>query len=698
MRRTGITDRRLSMLLWWSVACLFAIGGAGLLWAHGSEARFVERIPWEKARFTRTLGLGRALGLRVRNAIEMKTIDDKSCVLGTLIAFDVDDDYAFDIDEPVELTLTYAPEHTRAFRVSWDQNGGEGRGFAEVEPEPGTELRRVSVTLEHARLAGRGTLSTDIAVGGRDGLGLCDIEIVRSGSTKPAGELCALQLEIRDGSTGKKVPARVGLYDATGRSPLPSDQALTVHRFADEVRMVRVRERSFWPTEHRQAFYVDGSYETSLPAGSYELVVARGPEYRLHHDTIEIREGAPSNVTVSLKRYADLPGQGWLSGDGHIHVPRDEVEDYRLWAQMAAEDVHVASLLQMGNISGTHFDQPGWGEEERFEREGHVLVSGQEDPRTGQRGHTIHHNLDRPIHDQDSYYLYHRVFEESHRQGGVSGYAHLGEWFGAQRGLALDVPFGLVDFIEVLQSGRLLTETWYGFLNLGYKVNPAAGSDFPYIDLPGTVRNYAKVDGAFSPDAWFAAFRAGHMYVTNGPFLELTVNGQGMGEELRVERGARLDIVAEARLNPDVDELDRLELIVHGDIVATETAGDQERVELRTELTAEHSMWIAVRAFGARQEERNLTVAHSAPIYVVAGGEPFWKAEALSELVAKQRAKLEELISSPVEPNEDLETWETRTDLLEQWAKQLPQVKQRVEEADALYRKLLERAQQSSQP
>ena len=38
--------------------------------------------------------------------------------------------------------------------------------------------------------------------------------------------------------------------------PLPSDQALTVHRFADEVRMVRVRERSFWPTEHRQAFYV----------------------------------------------------------------------------------------------------------------------------------------------------------------------------------------------------------------------------------------------------------------------------------------------------------------------------------------------------------------------------------------------------------------------------------------------------------
>lgn len=72
------------------------------------------------------------------------------------------------------------------------------------------------------------------------------------------------------------------------------------------------------------------------------------------------------------------------------------------------------------------------------------------------------------------------------------------------------MPFGLVDFIEVLQGGRLNTEIWYTFLNLGYRVLPVAGADFPYFGptLPGVERTYVRLDGPFSADAWFAAFRA----------------------------------------------------------------------------------------------------------------------------------------------------------------------------------------------
>ena len=43
------------------------------------------------------------------------------------------------------------------------------------------------------------------------------------------------------------------------------------------------------------------------------------------------------------------------------------------------------------------------------------------------------------------------------------------------------MPFGLVDFIEVLQGGRIATEGWYSFLNLGFKVLPAGGADWPYF-------------------------------------------------------------------------------------------------------------------------------------------------------------------------------------------------------------------------
>ena len=678
---------------------LFAAGEPTRVSAHGSEARYVAELDWPQERFTRVLAAGRSeLGVPgSRNPSEVRTIRGRSCVVGPLVVFDVDDQYAYDIDEPVELTLTYAPELTAPFVIGWDRNGGDGFGVSEeVEPVPGDAFREVTLTLDRARLAGKGIHGTDLAVGGRGGIALCDIELVRSGITRVPTAFGRLRLDVQDAATGRRVPARVGLFDATGRAPLPSEQALLIHRFTDEVRLLWVNQRTLWPSEHRLAFYVNGRYETRLPVGTYELVVTRGPEYRAVRRSVEIQENETHDVTVALNRYADLPAEGWFSGDSHVHLGRDRIDDLAVWGQVAAEDLHVANLLEMGNIAGTHFKQPAWGREGRFARDGHVLVSGQEDPRTVQRGHTIHHNVQQPLHlDPGAYFLYHRVFEEVRRQGGVSGYAHLGELFNGRRGLALDVPFGIVDFIEVLQGGRLFSEIWYGFLNLGYKVLPVAGADFPYFGptLPGVERTYVKVDGDFSADRWFAAFRAGRVYVSNGPLLELTVNGHEMGAELRVERGARLEIVAEARLNPDIDELARLELIVLGDVVADEPARGQDRVALRTALTADRSMWVAIRALGTRQAPRNMIVAHSAPIYVVVDGRPTWKAEAVPELVVYQRGQLQDLLTVPIEPEGDLEPWETRELLREHWERQRDLLRPRVDEADARYAELLERVQ-----
>ena len=261
----------------------------------------------------------------------------------------------------------------------------------------------------------------------------------------------------------------------------------------------------------------------------------------------------------------------------------------------------------------------------------------------------------------------------------------------------LDVPFGLVDFIEVLQGGRLNSEIWYTFLNLGYRVLPVAGADFPYFGptLPGVERTYVRLDGPFSADAWFAAFREGHAYVTNGPFLELAVNGRQMGDELRVARGTRLQIEAAASLNPEFDQLDRLDLVVLGDVAATETADGADEVALNHALTADRSMWIAAHAWGERRDPRDMIVAHSAPIYVVVDDEPTWKREAVPELIAYQRAQLRELLSAPIDPQQDLETWETSTTLVERWRQQRSQLVPRVDEADLRYQELLERFRQS---
>jgi hypothetical protein len=643
------------------------------------------------------------LGLNGSKAPEQNlTIDGRACLFGDLFAFDVDDRYAFDIDEPVDVTVTYAPGRTQPFRVAWDQNGGEGFAMSDpVTPESGAALRQATVRLTRARLAGFGIGKTDFAIGARGGVVLCDVAINRTGSTAAPAAGGRIRIEITDAQSGTAVPARLGLYHASGRTPLPSADALVVHRYADETRLMSVSQRLLWPSVHRLAFYANGTYESDVPAGRYELVATKGPEYRVFKGAVDVTPGQTAVASVTLQRYIDQPSRGWFSGDTHLHLMRDRVDDVGVWGLVAAEDVHVGNLLEMGNIVTTHFRQPAWGPAGRFLRDGHMIASGQEDPRTTQRGHTIHHNLKAPVHlPAEDFFAYHKVFEASHEQGGVSGYAHMGQLFNGRRGLAVDVPFGLVDFIEVLQGGRLVTDTWYPFLNLGFKVNPAGGSDYPYFgpSLPGVERYYVKLPGSFDADAWYAAFRAGRVFVTNGPMLDFTINGADMGQEVRVSRGARLDVAAVAQLNPDIDKLGRLELIVHGDVVATERSAGGDRLEMRQSITAERSMWVAARALGAREVEpmgqvNTLgAIAHSAPIYVIVDDEPFFKAAAVGELVKEQRQLLQDLMNGPVDPMGDLEAWETVDVLARQWERQRYLLGPRVEQADRRYQDVLKRA------
>ena len=171
-----------------------------------------------------------------------------------------------------------------------------------------------------------------------------------------------------------------------------------------------------------------------------------------------------------------------------------------------------------------------------------------------------------------------------------------------------------------------------------------------------------------------------------------------MGEEIHDARGAQLQIAAAARLNPDIDALGRLDLIVQGDVAVTERASGGDRIELRKELTADHSMWIAVRATGNRevpaqgQLQELGAIAHSAPIYVVVDDQPFWKTPAVAELVRGEHQILQDLLTAPVDPMGDLEAWETVSVLAPQWERQRYLLRSRVQQADAKYDDILRRA------
>lgn len=648
---------------------------------------------------------------------EVITTQGKRCLVGNRFDIDVRDDFAFDIDENVELEVLFRLEDSaRELSVSYD--GRLGRHMAKNVRLPGSgsgegsQWHTQKWILDGARFAGFGRYGTDITVGmeGGEKVSICQIALKRSSVSPVPADHGYIDLEILD--QGATVPARIGIYDESGRMPFPSDEAVSLKMIESLTRIVELRDGSHpeWPTKNRTGFYTDGRYRARLPAGTYDLVVSKGPEYRIVRQTLSVSAAEVTPVKVQLRRWKDMPAQGWYSGDNHIHYERVSAQDDRTLLLMTqGEDVHVASTLQMGNSATTYFNPHDWSPVMGGHDRSYVLKAGQEDPRTTKRGHTLQLNLKSPVRENDQYLLYDKVFAQVHSQGGVTGYAHVMDRveastlyaLGYRTGLALDMPFGHVDVVEVLQAAQDSTEAWFEYLNLGYKLQPAAGTDCcnglqtAYSDLPGSVRSYVRVDGKLTSQAWFDGLKQGRTFVTNGPMLEFSVNGQEMGSHLRLKKGDKITITAKAAMNPDVDRLRHLELIEQGKVIKTVSSKQgSEELRLDLQLNADHGTWFVLRAYGRQEGFQHNVVAMSAPVYVEVDGRSFWKPSAVPGIVARLKEDLQKVLVPPQDYADPIEMWDTHDADLKQWEAQQELLQQRVQRARDAYDDLARRAGQ----
>jgi hypothetical protein len=647
------------------------------------------------------------LGVTALNAAgEVVTVGGRRCLRGWQFDLDVANEYGFDLDETVTLKLEIHQPAGVSLLVAYDKSDALGHELVTLPNAPEQSAHVVTLSLPRAQLADRGDYGTDLMIatqppassrGPAPPVTICDVLVERSYDTPAPGPYGWLDLTVA-GADGKPMPARVGLYDSNGRMPIPSDEAVEIKKFDDRTRTYLMRAQTVWPANNKHIFYVDGRYRSRIAAGTYRLVASRGIEYRVVDERVTVRAGETSTKTVELQRWFDQPSRNWYSGDVHIHSPRRDAADERaMQLQAQAEDLHVANLLEMGNVATTHFPQRGWGSKDgRLVDMVYALVSGQEDPRTGHRGHTIHLNLTAPVRFPDHYLLFHKVFEAVAGQGGLSGYAHAsGDGLGTLQGLALEGPFGLIDFLEVAQGGQVGSRNWFDLLNLGLRIAPAAGTDYPYLDHPGAVRNYVHVPGGYSVDGWFAALGAGRTFVTTGPLLDVTVNGKGMGDELRVKAGEPIAIEARGWMNPDLGPLDRLELIEQGAVVATKAGGPAgEETLLAHRATASRSTWFVVRAEGKKSAPQAAIAAVSAPIYVVVDGdERTWKRDAVPSIVDRLVGSLDQLAKSTLESTAENEWWESEPVWRKVWAQQFAALGQRIAAARSRLHELSVEAQ-----
>jgi hypothetical protein len=462
-----------------------------------------------------------------------------------------------------------------------------------------------------------------------------------------------ISVEVVDGGTGRRTPVRVTLENAAGVRPhvrgalAISDSAIPIPRQALAVMWGQQDRAEGYALQPDGSFYVDGAFDVRVPPGDYTLTVSKGFEYVRQTVKLTVAPGAALHRAVKMERWSNFPARGWFSSDDHIHLRRSPGDDRAILRWIAAEDIQVGNLLQMGDFWASYFAQYAFGEPGRYQEDGRVLSSGQEEPRTPEIGHTISLGAREWVRMSRDYYSFDRLFDRVHALGGLTGFAHQGMSFHGYRGMTLNILRGKIDFLELAQfcvpEGPLPLEHYYRFLDMGYKLTALAGSDFPWCGPKfaqiGNARFYAYAGTPFSYDRWFAAVRAGHTFVTTGPMLLLTVNGKMPGDTVEAARGGKVHVEAEAmgQTPPAV------EIVAHGKVLAKGTG------KVTLDAAVEDGLWIAARADAGPGQ-----VAHTTPVYVTVGGS-FVNRANLAQNVAAAEGFLKEIEAELAHPGTNLD-------------------------------------------
>ena len=387
------------------------------------------------------------------------------------------------------------------------------------------------------------------------------------------------------------------------------------------------------------------------PAGAEQLdavyaEIVKGFEYRPVRRRVQVPTDG-SELVFELERPLDLRRAGWVTADTHVHF----VPPSTTLLEAKAEGINLVNVLatQWGKLytnvadflASPVLDAAGetgvWvGSENRQPLLGHISLLNPGGPlfpfATGGAPTS-------PIGDPVAN-LMAEWADRCHAGGGIAVSPHFPFPYGEfpYGEIAADIVLDKLDAIEIFgfaaaPDGPRIRD-WYRFLNCGYQVPAVGGTDKMSAGTPlGAVRTYARLasDAPFGFDAWADAVRSGRTFVTSGPLLELSVEGEGPGGQLRLPpAGGTVTVQASVSSTGPVHGL---EIVVNGAVVAAETAPDGSsglRLEAPVELS--QSSWVAARCTTRhviRMAFPTAVAAHTSPVWVHCGdGELLKRADA----------------------------------------------------------------------
>jgi hypothetical protein len=448
---------------------------------------------------------------------------------------------------------------------------------------------------------------------------------------RPMGVLSVRTLDFG----GQTTAARVHLTASDGKFYAPADAYARVSAAGDPV------------------FHSDGEFRVELPAGKTSLVAVKGFERRPQRAEVDVIAGEVTTAQIDFTRLTDMSARGWHSGSTHVHMNyggnlHNTLENLMMMSTAEDQDIVLEQIANKDNrILDHQFFVPGGGPHP-LSRDDMVLVVGQE-YRPPFWGHVFMFGLrDHLISPFTTGYegtaiesLYPSntdMFRKAKAQGAYVGYVHayggerdpLDAELGGAKGAIVDAALGTIDAIEWSAASRAGFAPMYALWNNGLKVTAVGGEDsisnLHMSKLVGSHRTYVFT-GEKGPNmrAWLDGMRSGRAFVTNGPLVELTVNGSLPGESVYIGTGASgVGVQAQVR---SIVPLQKVTLYFNGEpIEDIPLAADRRSADFRKTLNVTRSGWYHVRAEGAPADRFPLDTSYpqafTNPVWVIVADQP----------------------------------------------------------------------------